>query len=307
MCYDRDEGMIGLAMSTGNQIVISDFETAELRADLRAMIARENIHSFAHFPIVVDERVVAIFTVAYTRPNAITKDAIRLFTALVNRAAMSIANMELFEQTRDLAVMEERNRLARDLHDSAKQKAFAALAQLGTVNGMVKAVPGGAAPHLSEAETLVYEVIQELNFLIQEIYPIALQEKGLPTVLREYIFEWENRNDAIINLTIQNERDLPLEMEQAVYRVIQEALANISRHSRAKRVDVSLVYNPDLLQVTMADDGCGFDMNQKAKGLGFRSMRERIGSVRGNFQIQSAPGQGTRIIIQIPLKTNAGD
>ena len=74
-----------------------------------------------------DERVVAIFTVAYTRPNAVTKDAIRLFTALVNRAAMSIANMELFEQTRDLAVMEERNRLARDLHDSAKQKAFAAV------------------------------------------------------------------------------------------------------------------------------------------------------------------------------------
>lgn len=307
MCYKRDEGVIGIAMKTGNPIVISDFDTADLRPDLRAMIEKEGIQSFAHFPIVVDERVVAIFTVAYNRPNAVTKDAIRLFTALVNRAAMSIANMELFEQTRDLAVMEERNRLARDLHDSAKQKAFAALAQLGTVNGMVKAVPGGASPHLSEAETLVYEVIQELNFLIQEIYPIALQEKGLPTVLREYIFEWENRNDAIVNLTIQDERDLPLEMEQAVYRVIQEALANISRHSRATRVGVSLVYKPDLLQVNMADDGCGFDMNQKAKGLGFRSMRDRISSVRGNFQIQSAPGQGTRIIIQIPLKTNAGD
>lgn len=307
MSYDRDEGMIGLAMKTGNQIVISDFDSADLREDLRAMIKKENIQSFAHFPIAVDERVVAIFTVAYTHPNAITKDAIRLFTALVNRAAMSIANMELFEQTRDLAVMEERNRLARDLHDSAKQKAFAALAQLGTVNGMVKAVPGGASPHLSEAETLVYEVIQELNFLIQEIYPIALQEKGLPTVLREYIFEWENRNDAIVNLTIQDERDLPLEMEQAVYRVIQEALANISRHSRAARVEVSLAYKPDLLQVNMADDGCGFDLNQKAKGLGFRSMRERISSIRGNFQIQSAPGQGTRIIIQIPLKTNAGE
>lgn len=315
MSYQRAEGNIGTAMTTGVPVVVSDItpqDLASLRPDIRKVVENEGIHSFAHFPIVVDERVVAIFNVAYTRPNALTKDSIRLFTALINRASLSIANMELFEQTRDLAVMEERNRLARDLHDSAKQKAFAALAQLGTVNGMAKAVPqgatpNGAAPHLNEAETLIYEVIQELNFLIQEIYPIALQEKGLPSVLREYVFEWENRNDAVVNLTIQNERDLPLETEQAVYRVIQEALANVSRHSRAKRVDVSLVYNPDLLQVSMSDDGCGFDVNQKAKGLGFRSMRERISSARGTFQVQSAPGQGTRIIIQIPLKASAGE
>lgn len=304
--FDRNEGMIGLAMRSGAPVVVSDIHASNLREDIMEVIQKEGIQSFAHFPIVVDEKVMAIFNVAHTRPNALNKDAIRLFTALVNRASMSIANMELFEQTKDLAVMEERNRLARDLHDSAKQKAFAALAQLGTVNGMVKAVPQDASPHLSEAETLVYEVIQELNFLIQEIYPIALQEKGLLTVLREYVFEWEHRNDAMINLSFQNECALPLETEQAVYRVIQEALANISRHSKAKRVDISLVYNVDLLQVSIADDGCGFDMNQKAKGLGFRSMRERISSIRGTFQVQSAPGQGTRIIIQIPIREPVG-
>ena len=153
-----------------------------------------------------------------------------------------------------------------------------------------------------EAETLVYEVIQELTFLIQEIYPIALQEKGLPTTLREYIFEWENRNDTEVKLTMLNERPLPLKTEQAIYRIIQEALANVARHSKAKRVDVSLVYNMDSLQVLIADDGRGFDMNQKAKGMGFRSMRERIGSIRGTIQIQSAPGQGTRLIAQLPIK-----
>ena len=311
--FARGEGHIGIAIKTGSPVIISNIRHVEIREDIRAAIEAEGIESFAHFPILMDQRVVAIFNVAYTRPNALNKDSIRLFTALVNRASMSIANMELFEQTRDLAVMEERNRLARDLHDSAKQKAFAALAQLGTATGMAKASPQGAyapdvaSPHLIEAETLIYEVIQELNFLIQEIYPIALQEKGLPSILREYIFEWENRNDALINLTIQNERELPLEMEQAVYRVIQEGLANVSRHSQATQVDISLVYNPDLLQVSMADNGRGFDMNQKAKGLGFRSMRERISSIRGTFQIQSAPGQGTRILIQIPLKAVVGD
>ena len=270
--------------------------------DLQTVIRNEGIQSYAHFPIVVDGKVVAIFNVAYTRPNALHEDSIRLFTALANRASLAIANMELFEQTKDLAVMEERNRLARDLHDSAKQKAFAALAQLGTANGIIRTKPEGVIPHLNEAETLVYEVIQELTFLIQEIYPIALQEKGLPTTLREYVFEWENRNDAVVNLTVQNERPLPLEVEQAVYRFIQEALANVSRHSKAGRVDISVVYNPESLQVIVADDGHGFDMNQKAKGMGFRSMRERISSIRGTVQIQSAPGQGTRLIAQLPIK-----
>ena len=141
--------------------------------------------------------------------------------------------MELFEQTKDLAVMEERNRLARDLHDSAKQKAFAALAQLGNGTRHFK-WKWKFRLHciLSEAENLVSDVIQELTFLVQEIYPIALQEKGLATTLREYIFEWENRNDITVKLVIRNERRLPLEVEQAIYRVTQEALANVARHSQ---------------------------------------------------------------------------
>src|SRR5690606_17875026 len=196
--FNQDEGMIGIAIQTGTAVIASDLTRSSLRADIKAAIQNEGSQSFAHFPIVVDGKVVAIFHVPYTRPNAFTKDAARLFTALVNRAALSIANMELFEQTKDLAVMEERNRLARDLHDSAKQKAFAALAQLGTVNGMSRNLPQELSPHLSEAETLIYEVIQELSFLIQEIYPIALQEKGLQTTLREYVFEWEHRNDAVV-------------------------------------------------------------------------------------------------------------
>lgn len=300
--FENGEGLVGQAFSSGEPVIVSDLKLSNLRGDLQTVIRNEGIQSYAHFPIVVDGRVVAIFNVAYTRPNALHEDSIRLFTTLANRASLAIANMELFEQTKDLAVMEERNRLARDLHDSAKQKAFAALAQLGTANGIIRTKPEEVIPHLSEAETLVYEVIQELTFLIQEIYPIALQEKGLPTMLREYVFEWENRNDAVINLTVQNERSLPLDIEQAVYRFIQEALANVSRHSGAKQVDISLVYNPESLQVIIADDGHGFDMNQKAKGMGFRSMRERISSIRGTVQIQSAPGQGTRLIAQLPIK-----
>ena len=254
-----------------------------------------------HLPIIVDHKVVGVFNVGFTRPNLIGDDTMRLFSALTHRAAISIANMELFEQTKDLAVMEERNRLARDLHDSAKQKAFAALAQLGTARGILNGHGNSATMHLNEAENLVTDVIQELTFLVQEIYPIALQEKGLVTTLREHIFEWENRNDITVQLITRNERRLPLEVEQALYRVTQEALANVARHSQARRVDVSLVYNGDSVQLSISDDGCGFDINIK-HGMGLRSIRERVSSIRGTVQIQSAPGQGTRLLVQVPTK-----
>jgi signal transduction histidine kinase len=122
------------------------------------------------------------------------------------------------------------------------------------------------------------------------------------TTLREHIFEWENRNDTIIQFVTQNEQHLPLEIEQAIYRVTQEALANIARHSQAQRVDVSLMYSGDSVQLCISDDGRGFDMNKK-HGMGLRSIRERISSIRGTVQIQSAPGQGTRLFVQVPTKS----
>jgi len=157
--------------------------------------------------------------------------------------------------------------------------------------------------HLSEAENLVSDVIQELTFLVQEIYPIALQEKGLTAILREYIFEWENRNDVTIQFVARNERRLSLEVEQAIYRIAQETLANIARHSHASRVDMSLVYETESLQLSVSDNGCGFDTNTKSPGMGLRSIRERVGSVHGTVQVQSAPGHGTRLLVQVPTKS----
>lgn len=305
MEFDKGEGIVGKVFATGKPVVVADFIPGNLRPDVRAAIRAEGIRSFVHLPIVVDHKVVAVFNIGFTHPDFIPEDTVRVFSALVNRAAISIANMELFEQTKDLAVMEERNRLARDLHDSAKQKAFAALAQLGTARGIMNGHGNGVTMHLTEAENLVTDVIQELTFLVQEIYPLGLQEKGLISTLREHIFEWENRNDTTVQLVTRNERRLHLEVEQALYRITQEALANVARHSRARRVDMSLMYNGDSVQLSIADDGCGFDVNEK-HGMGLRSIRERVSSIRGTMQIQSAPGHGTRLLVQVPIKGEGG-
>jgi NarL family two-component system sensor histidine kinase LiaS len=300
--FSKGEGGVGEVLNTGKSVIVRQIDMDDFRPEVQAALIREGIRSFVHLPIVVDHKVIGVFNVSFTRPNLIGDDTTRLFSALAHRASISIANMELFEQTKDLAVMEERNRLARDLHDSAKQKAFAALAQLGTARGILNGHDKSVSLHLGEAENLVSDVIQELTFLVQEIYPIALQEKGLTTALREYIYEWENRNDIAMQFNTRNERRLPLEIEQAIYRMTQEALANVARHSHARRVDVSLVYNDDSLQLSVSDDGCGFDTNPKSYGMGLRSIRERVSSIRGTVQIQSAPGQGTRVLVQVPFK-----
>ncbi len=300
--FAKGEGVVGKVLETGEPAVVRQIELNELRADIREAIIAEGIRSFVHLPIIVDHKIVGVFNIGFTKPNLIGDDTTRLFSALTHRASLSIANMELFEQTKDLAVMEERNRLARDLHDSAKQKAFAALAQLGTARGLLNGNGKSVSLHLNEAENLVSDVIQELTFLVQEIYPIALQEKGLAPALRDYIYEWENRNDTAVQLINRNDRRLPLETEQALYRVTQEALANVARHSRARRVDISLVYNSDSVQLSLSDDGCGFDASTKSYGMGLRSIRERVSSIHGTLQIQSAPGHGTRILIQAPIK-----
>ena len=220
----------------------------------------------------------------------------RELEALVRARTFEMQN--LFERTKELAVVEERNRLARDLHDSAKQKAFAALAQLGAVNAVMDGPL--ARKHLLEAENLVAEVIQELTFLIQEMYPVALMENGLAVTVREYIYEWAARNNIQTDIDIESPHRLDLKVEQAIYRVIQEALANIARHSCATRVQVSMLFWSDRLEVGVVDDGCGFDTSSRP-GVGIRSIRERVASIGGQVTFDSGPGRGTRISLIVPM------
>ena len=300
----RGEGLIGRVLETGNAMVVSEVDLTALKPKIRSAIAAEGIRSFAHLPIKVDGQIIGIFNIGFTRPQAITEDTVRLFTALVQRAALSIENMQLFEKTKDVAVIEERNRVARELHDSAKQKAFAALAQLGAVNGILKHDPTKAEAHLLEAENLVYDVLQELTFLIQEMYPMALKEKGLETMLREYVFEWKNRNDIMVDLNIENPQPMSLEVEQAIYRMIQEALANVARHSQAEQVNLSLVYNHKTITVKVQDNGQGFNPANKPNGMGLCTITERAEEVGGQTSIKSKYGKGTTILIKLPFNGN---
>lgn len=264
-------------------------------------MAAENVNSLMFIPIKLQDTILGLFNVCSSKPGEFDEDRQRLFASLVQRTALSIENIHLFDQIMDLAIIEERNRLAQDLHDNAKQKSFAALAQLGAAKKLMEQNVTDAEKYVVEAENIVSEVIHDLTFLIQELYPRNLKERGLAGSLRDYAFEWERRSSIQLNLSVTGERTLHLEMEQAIYRIVHEGLSNIARHSQGTKADVRIEYHDQELEIQVSDNGKGFDLQRTYNGLGLRLIRERTESIGGQVDFQSQPGEGTRLSIRIPL------
>ena len=149
--------------------------------------------------------------------------------------------------------------MARDLHDSAKQQAFAAAAQISAARKLMTHDPEAALTRIDEAERLIDDLRKELTILIEELRPAALEDKGLASAVREYAEDWSRQNGIKLHVNIQHERPLPLDAEQMIFRIIQEALANVARHSQASSVEIGLVYNKHNITCTINDDGIGFD------------------------------------------------
>lgn len=219
----------------------------------------------------------------------------------LNRMAEQLES--LLDRRMELSVLEERNRLARDLHDSVKQQAFAASAQLAAARARFETEPERALCHLNEAEILIGKVRQELTDLIQELRPVAMKGKGLIVAVKDYAEDWCNRYDIEITTHVRGERNIPLEVEKAIFRVIQEALANVAWHSQASRVDLVFNFRSDFLLLTIRDDGEGFIVEQpRRSGMGLKSMNERAELIGGELTIDSRLGVGTKIILKYPYQ-----
>ncbi len=195
-----------------------------------------------------------------------------------------------------IASVEERNHLARELHDSVKQQAFAISMQVSAAQALLPEDVAGAQRHLVEAEALARQSQEELAGLIEELRPPALSDHGFGEALKEYVSEWSRRTGIEAQVRIQGEWPLPLGLEPALFRVAQEALSNVARHSEAGRVEVQLSQQEDDFVLTIADDGRGFDAAAvKNRGYGLQSMQERVTALGGQLLVQSEPGQGTQI------------
>ena len=226
-------------------------------------------------------------------------DEINQLTKRLNTMAEKLQNF--LKRSQEMAVSEERNRLARDLHDSAKQEALAASFQLGTSLELFDKNPEDAKNHLIEAEKLVDSVRGELTDLIHELRPISINGTHFVETLNEYIIEWAHQTGIGTNFRIAGYEELSLEIKEAIYRIMQEALANVARHSSAENVDIHLEFEDDSILFSINDDGVGFDPGVQHAGMGLNSMRERAESHHGNCEIESKLKEGTRILVKFPF------
>jgi signal transduction histidine kinase len=225
-------------------------------------------------------------------------DEISQFAQRLNNMAKQLQS--LLHRRQEMAVSEERNRLARDLHDSAKQMALAASFQLGTVLTLYDRDPQIAKKHLVEADALVDSVRNELTNLVLQLRPQPVEGQDFPKTFKEYVVDWSHRSGIELNIDIEGNEELSVETREALFRIAQEALANIARHSSASCADVSLEYETGVVKMIIKDDGHGFDKNIQHGGLGLYSMRERAEVLGGSFTVESSPEQGTMIAVTLP-------
>jgi two-component system, NarL family, sensor histidine kinase LiaS len=300
--FNRDEAIVVLLVflipisiaATGIAIVLGtiygSLTSRNLVQRLRALTSAANAWSAGDFQVVAQDA---------------SGDELGALSRRLNQMAEQLRSLVATRQ--ELATIEERNRLARDLHDSVKQQLFAISMQLASARTLL----GGQAPVdalLAHAETLTQGAQHEVTATIHALRPAALDEVGLAEALRTHVAEWSQQHQVVAEVRYNGKRDLPLAVEQVLFRVAQEALANVARHSHATRVTIDISREHQAVTQTIADNGCGFQPDTPAPGgMGLRSMRERVMALGGTLELESRPGAGTRIIAQIPLEPTTDD
>jgi signal transduction histidine kinase len=234
---------------------------------------------------------------------AFTAEDEELLRLLAEHAAIALTNARLYERSRELTIAEERARLAHELHDAVAQKLFSLRLTAQAAAALVTRDPARARQELRQVAQLAAEAADELRAAVIELRPTALDEDGLVATLRAQAHVLDRAHPADVTFDSEGVRALPAPQEAAVLRVAQEALHNALRHAAPARVDVALFRRGLATVLRVADDGAGFDpraVRAAGRHLGLVSMRDRAAAVGGALTVESEPGKGTVIEMEVP-------
>ncbi|MFF4956066.1 GAF domain-containing sensor histidine kinase [Streptomyces sp. NPDC001222] len=232
-----------------------------------------------------------------------TEDDVELLSILAQHAAIALTNARLYERSRELTIAEERSRLAHELHDAVSQKLFSLRLTAQAAAALVHRDPERAKGELQQVAALAAEAADELRAAVVELRPAALDEDGLVNTLRTQVQVLDRAHTARVTFVSLGVRALPAAQEEALLRVAQEALHNALRHSGAQRVGVTLEKSGPGAVLRVTDDGGGFEpqaVRRAGRHLGLVSMRDRASGVGGTLTVESAPGKGTTIEMEVP-------
>lgn len=298
------------SVKQGQPVIIADVRGASAAASEYRRVVGDQIDAMlAHVrclmavPLMVKDRFIGMFSVSHPDPGYYSEHHAQLTVAIANYAAIAIENARLHEQTRTVAALEERQRLARELHDSVSQALYGIGLGAQTARTLLERDPTKVAEPLNYVLQLAEAGLAEMRALIFELRPESLATEGLVAALEKQTAATRARYGIAVAAELASEPDIPLPAKEALYRIAQEAMHNTVKHARATRIEIVLTFSAaDVIHLRVRDNGIGFDPDGSFPGhLGLHSMRERIERLGGTLSITSARGTGTSIVALLPL------
>ncbi len=247
-------------------------------------------------PLSMKGRELGFFILGKVAPVQLSAEELSLLGSLGKQVGVAMENAHLYEQAEQTAITAERNRLARELHDAVTQTLFSANLIADVIPQIWKRNPDEGLQNLEELRQLTRGALAEMRTMLLEMRPESLERSDIKSLLTQLADAFIGRVRVPVSLVIQGDCELTHEVKLVFYRVAQEALNNIAKHSGARQVDIHLKCQPSQLKLCIKDDGLGFELDSLPPGhMGIGIMRERASSIGASLKIESRPGQGTTV------------
>jgi nitrate/nitrite-specific signal transduction histidine kinase len=302
-----EESIVGWVAQAGEPILANDVSEDPR---YRAVEALKDTKSELAVPVRMGNKVIGVLDIESTDVDAFGEADLYTTQTLADQLAVAIDNARLYEETRQIAVMEERNRMAREIHDTLAQGFSGIILQLEAAEQAMGSDEPALQRHLNQARNLARKSLAEARRSVWNLRPQALEQKPLADAIRQEADRFSQATGVSVKLNVLgNKRNLPPEIEAGILRIFQESITNVRKHANATEVEVNLTFNDSTAELTVRDNGVGFKPKvtgdgeggkKKSDTFGLISMRERARGFGGTFEVQSRAGKGTLVKIVIP-------
>jgi two-component system NarL family sensor kinase len=264
----------------------------------------DGLRYHASIPLYAQDKKLGVMNVASPDWRSLSPEDLQLLYTIGDLLSIAVERARLFARSTRLGAVEERNRLAREIHDTLAQGLTATALQLESADALLDAGSESAHEPLRRALSLTRSNLEEARRSVLDLRAAPLEGRPLSGALRALVERWKAQTGIAARYrAVNGSRPLPPRVEAAVYRICQEALTNVARHAEAGRVTVRLVATPDRVRLVVEDDGRGFDAAEGSEDRhGLLGMRERAEMLGGALEVRSGPGEGARIEATVPLE-----